>query len=63
MKRSKTGASSQRPAPPAAALRGTYAEQYAAGKALRAGACPRNAHSIWKAPAGRPDPVQLVLKA
>ena len=33
-----------------------------AGKALR-DACPRKAHAAWKAPAGRPDPVQLVLEA
>ncbi len=40
----------------------TYAERYAAGKALRE-ACPRNSHAAWKAPADRPDPVQLVLEA
>jgi len=38
------------------------AEQYAAGKALRV-ACPRTSHAAWKAPTGRPDPVQLVLRA
>jgi uncharacterized protein (DUF2252 family) len=38
------------------------AEQYAAGKALRM-ACPRASHAGWKAPAGRADPVQLVLRA
>ena len=38
----------------------TYAERYAAGKALRE-SCPRNAHAGWKAPAHRPDPVRLVL--
>jgi hypothetical protein len=41
---------------------GTYAERYAAGRALRE-ACPRKAHAAWKAPAGRPDPVELVLRA
>jgi hypothetical protein len=40
----------------------TLQERYAAGKALRE-ACPRDTHAVWKAPAGRPDPVQLVLKA
>ena len=38
------------------------AEQYAAGKALRA-ACPRDAHGAWKAPANRRDAVELVLAA
>ena len=32
------------------------------GKNLR-DACPREAHAVWKAPAGRPDPVSLVLEA
>ena len=32
------------------------------GKKLR-DACPREVHALWKAPAGRPDPVSLVLKA
>ena len=40
----------------------TRAEQYAAGKALRA-ACPREAHADWKAPAGRREAVELVLSA
>ncbi len=40
----------------------TYAERYAAGKALRQ-ICPRQAHAGWKAPAGRPDAVDLVLQA
>jgi uncharacterized protein (DUF2252 family) len=40
----------------------TRSEQYAAGKALRA-ACPREGHARWKAPAGRPDAVELVLKS
>ncbi len=38
------------------------AERYAMGKSLRE-ACPRSAHATWKAPAGRPDPVRLVLEA
>ncbi len=41
---------------------GTFEERYAAGKALRE-ACPRSAHGTRKPPAGRPDPVQLVLEA
>jgi uncharacterized protein (DUF2252 family) len=40
----------------------SFKERLAAGKALR-DACPRNAHAIWKAPAGRPDAVELVLRA
>ncbi len=40
----------------------TRAEQYAAGKALRE-ACPRDAHAIWKPPAGRRDAVETVLAA
>ena len=38
------------------------AERYAMGKSLRE-ACPRSSHAAWKAPAGRPDPVDLVLEA
>jgi uncharacterized protein (DUF2252 family) len=37
-------------------------EHYEAGKALRKG-CPRESHAAWKAPAGRRDPVQMVLAA
>ena len=52
-----------KPAPPEThPARTTYAERYAAGKALRE-TCPRQAHAAWKAPAGRPDAVQLVLEA
>ena len=40
----------------------TFEDRLAAGKALRE-ACPRSTHAIWKAPAGRPDPVELVLRA
>jgi len=38
------------------------AERYAAGKALRQ-ACPRESHPVWKAPAGRKEPVEMVLAA
>ena len=61
-KRSKAGALRQMPPPPETRTMGTYAERYAAGKALRE-TCPRKAHAIWKAPADRPDAVQLVLAA
>ena len=37
-------------------------ESYALGKRLRE-ACPRDSHSAWKAPHGRPDPVDLVLQS
>jgi hypothetical protein len=40
----------------------TYAERYAAGKKLRE-TCPRTSHAVWKPPADRPDPVELVLRA
>ena len=40
----------------------TWAEQYAAGKALRE-RCPRESHAAWKAPADRRDAVELVLAA
>jgi uncharacterized protein (DUF2252 family) len=43
-------------------LQPSRAEHYAAGKALR-DACPRTSHAAWKPPAGRKDPVQLVLEA
>src|SRR5512142_1073815 len=39
-----------------------FRDRIAAGKALRE-ACPRKGHAAWKAPAGRPDPVELVLRA
>ena len=58
----KRGASGPKPAPPEARALGTYAERYAAGKALRE-ACPRSEHAIWKAPASRPDAVELILRA
>jgi len=40
----------------------TFAERYAAGKALR-DKCPRTSHSAWKAPSDRRDAVELVLAA
>jgi uncharacterized protein (DUF2252 family) len=40
----------------------SFKERFAAGRALR-DACPRSAHAIWKSPAGRPDAVELVLRA
>jgi len=40
----------------------SYAERYAAGKALRQ-TCPRTSHATWKAPTGRTDAVELVLSA
>jgi len=61
-KRSKPGAARQKPVPLEANDPKTYVERYNAGKALRA-SCPRNAHAGWKAPAGRPDAVELVLAA
>ncbi len=42
--------------------RQSRAERHAMGKKLR-DACPREAHAHWKAPAGRPDPVSLLLEA
>jgi uncharacterized protein (DUF2252 family) len=61
-KGSNPGASRKKPAAPETRTVMTYAERYAAGKALRQD-CPRTAHAAWKAPKGRPDPVQLVLSA
>ena len=40
----------------------SFAEHYAAGKALRE-KCPREDHAAWKAPKGRRDAVELVLDA
>ncbi len=42
--------------------RRSLAERRAAGKKLR-DAYPREAHAVWKAPTGRPDPVSLVVEA
>jgi uncharacterized protein (DUF2252 family) len=60
----KSGAVSQEPARPEVRILRTYAERYSAGKALRA-TCPRKSHgsATWKAPAGRRNPVELVLEA
>jgi uncharacterized protein (DUF2252 family) len=55
------GHASAEPAP-ASKLHRSRAEQYAAGKALRA-TCPRDAHATWKAPADRRDAVELILAA
>jgi uncharacterized protein (DUF2252 family) len=60
-KRSKPGTLRQKEGLQEAHMR-TYAERYTAGKALRE-VCPRKAHAEWRAPADRPDPVQLVLEA
>ncbi|ULQ54879.1 DUF2252 domain-containing protein [Flavihumibacter rivuli] len=38
------------------------AERYELGKLLRE-KCPRTSHATWKAPANRPDPVDLMLQA
>ena len=40
----------------------SWAEHYAAGKALRE-SCPRDAHAVWKTPPDRRDAVELVLAA
>ena len=42
--------------------RHSRAERRAMGKKLR-DACPREAHAVWRAAVGRPDPVSLVLEA
>jgi uncharacterized protein (DUF2252 family) len=47
---------------PALAAQVSRDERLAMGKKLRV-SCPRTSHAAWKAPPGRPDPVQLVLKA
>src|SRR5271169_6246326 len=47
---------------PAFAVHGSRDQLYEAGKALR-DKCPRTSHAEWKAPRGRPDPVELVLEA
>ncbi len=62
MKTSKATASIDKSATLAARAAVTFRDQYAAGKAIRE-ACPRVAHAFWKAPANRPDPVELVLEA
>jgi uncharacterized protein (DUF2252 family) len=62
MKRLDKQVSRRKAAPPSATAGRTYAERYAAGKALRE-SCPREAHAGWKAPVGRRDAVDLVLAA
>jgi hypothetical protein len=59
---SKSGAMGQELAPRQGQVGRTYAEQYAAGKALRA-TCPRKSHADWKAPSDRREPVELVLES
>jgi uncharacterized protein (DUF2252 family) len=48
--------------PSPSVVRGTRAELYAAGKALRS-ACPRTSHGTWLVPPDRPGAVDLVLAA
>jgi uncharacterized protein (DUF2252 family) len=55
-------ASRQEPGAPKTSTLMTYKERYAAGKGLR-DICARKAHAAWKAPADRPDAVQLILEA
>jgi uncharacterized protein (DUF2252 family) len=55
------GRATANPAPVVVPSR-SWAEHYAAGKALRE-TCPRNAHAAWKAPSDRQDAVELVLAA
>lgn len=59
---SKPGAMRKESAPKTAYGAKPYAEQYAAGKALRT-TCPRTSHAVWKAPSDRRDPVELVLES
>jgi uncharacterized protein (DUF2252 family) len=40
----------------------TRAARYAAGKSLRR-RVPRSNHAIWKTPADRPDPIELLMRA
>jgi uncharacterized protein (DUF2252 family) len=61
-KKSTMGALRQKSAQPEVHALKTYAEQHAAGKALR-DACPRSTHADWKEPNDRTDPIHLVLKA
>jgi uncharacterized protein (DUF2252 family) len=57
--RPKTGAPTKTPV----STKGlTRDESYALGKRLRE-ECPRDSHAAWKAPHGRPDPVDLVLQS
>jgi uncharacterized protein (DUF2252 family) len=59
----KSSAVDQEPTPcPQAGIARTYAERYAAGKALR-DTCPRKSHADRKARSDRRDPVELVLQS
>ena len=58
----KSGAVGREPAPAEVCTAATYAERYAAGKALRK-TCPRKSHAAWKPAVDRPDPVHLILEA
>jgi uncharacterized protein (DUF2252 family) len=60
-KKSTSRTTAAKPPAPVAYSAGTFAERYAAGKALRA-TCPREAHAAWKSASDRPDAVQLVLE-
>ena len=62
MTRSKTNGLRLALAPKGLRPDSTYAERYTAGKTLRE-ACPRDAHTNWKAPSDRRDPVELVLES
>ena len=37
-------------------------ERYEMGKQLRKN-CPRSSHALWKSPAGRPEPVDLIIES
>ena len=37
-------------------------DRYEMGKQLRKN-CPRSSHALWKSPAGRPDPVDLIIES
>ena len=60
--KTRGGAAAEKPTPQVVCSGGTFAERYAAGKALRDD-CPRQSHAVWKAPAKRRDAVELVLEA
>jgi uncharacterized protein (DUF2252 family) len=49
-------------AAPALGKTSSWADRYAAGKALRE-SCPRASHAVWKAPSDRRDAVDLVVEA
>jgi len=62
IKRTQRVNSGRTSARPSTEIGRTYAERYAAGKALRE-TCPRVSHAGWKAASDRPDAVELVLAA